>query len=59
MNKYFSTLHNNKKTCCMTMALTAETDELCPGYRGVYGLLSGFIGQLMWVVHKALKPVIS
>lgn len=36
----------------------AEIDELCPGYSGVYGLLFGFIGQVIRVVHKALKPVI-
>lgn len=39
----------------MTIALMAGTDELCPGYRGVYRLLSGFIGQLIWVEHKAVK----
>lgn len=43
----------------MNIALMAGIYELCPGYRGVYGLLSGFIGQLIWVLHKALKPVIS
>lgn len=37
----------------------ADTDELCPGYKQVYGLLLGFIGQLTWVVCKALKLAIS